>query len=113
MDRKRISYLVGRKIHDFRVENDMTQEELALKSNIHPAYFGRIERGEKCPTIDTLYKISNALKIPIEELVNIYDNDTNPNKKALYRIQILLNNLSNDEAIKIVDIIEGIINLKN
>ena len=54
IERDKISYLIGIRIHDFRVQREMSQEELALASDIHPAYLGRLERGEKCPTIDTL-----------------------------------------------------------
>ena len=53
----------------YRHRKGMSQEELALKANLNPAYFGQIERGLKCPTVDSLYKISSALEIPLPELV--------------------------------------------
>ena len=71
IEREKISYLIGIRIHDFRVQRKMSQEELALASDIHPAYLGRLERGEKCPTIDTLYKVSQGLKLPLSELLDI------------------------------------------
>ena len=49
----------------------MSQEELALLSDIHPAYLGRVERGEKCPTVQTLFKISQGLKVPLPQLMDI------------------------------------------
>jgi len=47
----------------------MSQEELALQAGLNPAYFGQVERGIKCPTIDTLCKIAAALNIPPSELL--------------------------------------------
>ena len=67
-DRERISYIVGQRIYTFRTQKKLSQEALAFESEIHPAYLGRVERGEKCPTIETLYKISKGLKIPLHEL---------------------------------------------
>lgn len=66
-DRERISYIVGQRIYTFRTQKKLSQEALAFESEIHPAYLGRVERGEKCPTIETLYKISKGLKIPLHE----------------------------------------------
>ena len=51
IDRETVSYLIGQRIHELRRQRRMSQEELALLSDIHPAYLGRVERGEKCPTV--------------------------------------------------------------
>lgn len=40
----------------------MSQEKLALDANLNRAYIGYIERGERHPSIETVYKISIALK---------------------------------------------------
>lgn len=34
---------------------------------MNPAYLGQIERGLKCPTIETLYKIVGALEVSLPE----------------------------------------------
>lgn len=47
----------------------MSQEQLAEFSDLHPTYIGQIERGEKNATIESIYKISTALKIPISTLL--------------------------------------------
>lgn len=38
-----------------------------MKAELNPAYLGQIERGLKCPTIDTLYKVVCALDISLSE----------------------------------------------
>ena len=50
-DQKReITAAVATRIRSFRKKAAMSQEELALKANLNPAYFGQVERGLKCPT---------------------------------------------------------------
>ena len=38
-----------------------------MKAELNPAYLGQIERGLKCPTIETLYKITCALDVSLPE----------------------------------------------
>ena len=67
--KKEITEAVGARIRCIRRARDMSQEELALSANINPAYFGQVERGLKCPTIDTLCKIAGALGVAPAELL--------------------------------------------
>lgn len=71
MERIEIARAIGEKIRKERKKQNLSQEKLAMESNIHPSYFGCIERGEKCPTVDTLYKISLALNVPVNKLLDI------------------------------------------
>ncbi len=59
---------VGRRLRNFRTDKGLSQEKLAELSGCHPAYIGQLERGEKNPTLDSLYKITSALGIPLSEL---------------------------------------------
>ena len=45
---------LGTRIRDERLKLNLTQEELAEKANISPSYMGRIERGERNPTLENL-----------------------------------------------------------
>lgn len=56
-----VAVAVGERIRQFRTRQHLSQEELAFASEIHPAYIGKVERGEKCPTIETVSKIANGL----------------------------------------------------
>jgi transcriptional regulator with XRE-family HTH domain len=71
--KRKISTAVGNRIKYFRRLRSLSQEELALQSNLNPAYFGQVERGEKCPTIDTLCKIAGALEVSPGELLQSTD----------------------------------------
>lgn len=111
-DRETISYKIGERIHDFRVQRKMSQEELALASEIHPAYLGRLERGEKCPTVDTLYKVSQGLKVPLSELLNITAEISPSHTEAVQRIETALDGLSEKDAVDIAEIVEKIVAFK-
>lgn len=52
-------------VNQIRKEKGISQETLALDSRLNRAYIGYIERGERHPSIETLYKISLALKTPL------------------------------------------------
>ena len=60
--------------HNFRIERTkqwLSQEKFAEKANVHTNYIGKIERGEQNITIKTLVELSNALDIPIENILTI------------------------------------------
>lgn len=59
---------LGQRIKQLRVENKLTQEELAFKVGVDRSYMGFVERGEKNPTLLTLMKIAKSFKIPLKEL---------------------------------------------
>lgn len=112
INRETISYLIGQRIHDLRKQRKMSQEELALSSDIHPAYLGRVERGEKCPTVQTLFKISQGLKVPLHQLTNINAPLEHTNVEALNRIQNALDGIDAESAVTIAEIVEKIVAVK-
>lgn len=61
--------LVGRVIARMRSEKGLTQEVLSGLSDIGRTHLSAIERGERKPTLETLYRISNALNIPMSAVV--------------------------------------------
>ena len=60
---KHIVEKFGQKLQQVRKSKGVTQEELAVKVSMDRTYIGLIERGERNPTVRTLYKISKALKV--------------------------------------------------
>ena len=61
--------LVGRVIARLRAERGITQEVLSGLSDIGRTHLSAIERGERKPTFETLYRISNAFGIPMSTIV--------------------------------------------
>lgn len=71
--KKTLSRIIGGRIKRFRREQKLSQEELALRSGLSANYVGIIERGDKCPTIEALYKIASGLNVPLYKLVDLDD----------------------------------------
>ena len=61
--------LVGRNIRRVRREKGLTQEEFAERSGFSQQYISGLERGERNPTIVTLYELAQALGVNHVELV--------------------------------------------
>jgi len=110
MDRIALSKLIGANIRKYRVQRDVSKEHLALESGIHPAYISKLERGEKCPTIDTLYRLARALGIPIYKLIDI-DGDIDNISDTAYKIQKSLGDLSTEQQNRVADLIDEIVSL--
>ena len=65
---------VGKRVYNLRKEYNMTQLDLAIKSDIDERQIQRLENGHTSPTLKTLYKIANAFNISLAELVD-FDSD--------------------------------------
>lgn len=59
---------ISSRVKSYRKYLGLTQEMLAEKAGINEKYYGRIERGESCPTVDYVVKICDAMEIDIIEL---------------------------------------------
>ena len=57
-------------IRKIRKEKHMTQEELAIRSNLHTGYIGGIETYGRFPKIDNLNAIAQGLGVDIAYLVS-------------------------------------------
>ena len=66
---KQVLEKFGQKMQKVRQSSGVTQEELAARLGMHRTSIGLIERGERNPTIRTLYKIAKALKVPASDLL--------------------------------------------
>ena len=115
------NYSVGKRIKDLRAELKISQEQLALRANITPAYLGQIEREEKNPTVKVIEKISNILGISLSEFFS-YASDKNLNEKNYTRehdkdyirqITFEMRNLSESEKNDLLKLVKSIIKFKN
>ncbi len=58
----------GEQVRKFRLEEGISQEELAARANLHRTYIGMIERAEKNITLMNIAKIAKALDKNISEI---------------------------------------------
>lgn len=61
--------IVGNVIAEFRRRKGVSQEVLSGLADIGRTHLSAIERGERKPTIETLYRISNALDVKMSDIV--------------------------------------------
>tara|TARA_B110000971_G_C19752139_1_gene382503 strand:- start:438 stop:653 length:216 start_codon:yes stop_codon:yes gene_type:complete len=58
----------GNIIRKLRKEQEISQEELAHRANLHRTYIGMIERAEKNITLLNIEKLAKALDVNITDL---------------------------------------------
>jgi len=63
------SVIVGEVIAYFRKRKKVSQEVLSGLSDIGRTHLSAIERGERKPTLETLYRISCALDVNMSEIM--------------------------------------------
>ncbi|MFT3952737.1 MAG: helix-turn-helix transcriptional regulator [Oscillospiraceae bacterium] len=108
MKNTELAHKVGARIRLFRLRKKLSQEALALEAEINPAFLGHLERGLKCPTVDTLFKITTALKITLSDLLDFESDSAAAHSESLKRIEIALRGMTEVQAQKTAEIIETI-----
>lgn len=61
--------IVGEVISDYRKKKGISQEVLSGLSDIGRTHLSAIERGERKPTLETLYRICSALDVKMSDVV--------------------------------------------
>lgn len=70
MDNKEILIKFGQTVREYRKIQNLSQEELSFRANLHRTYIGMIERAEKNITLINIEKIAKALNVELKELFN-------------------------------------------
>ena len=65
----RLKVAFGRVIERLRRERGLSQEKLALAAELNRTFVWRIERGEQNPSLDSLFRLAEALGVAPEDLV--------------------------------------------
>ena len=66
---KKIAIQLGHAIRARREGEELSQDELAWRADIHRAYMGTIERGEQNITVFKLFQIARGLGVSPSELL--------------------------------------------
>lgn len=61
--------LIGQRIKEARIKKGWSQEKLAETIKVATAFLSRVERGGTSINLNRLAQISEALDVPIEELI--------------------------------------------
>ena len=67
-DMENLKVKIGQRIKEMRIKKGLSQEKLALLSDLDRTYIPSIENGKRNISITVLEKLSNALDISVSEL---------------------------------------------
>lgn len=79
----------AKKLRSLREQYELTQEELADKSDLSVTYITQLESAQKLPSLDTLSKLAHGLRVPIMTLVEFDE----PDDKRGREIQLVVQRL--------------------
>ena len=66
---------LGRALRSLRQGQELSQEALAAKSNLHRNYVGGVERGERNPTYRILLRLAAVVGVPASELLRLAEQE--------------------------------------
>ena len=69
--------IMGRIIRQEREKKQMTQEVFSGFAVLTRSHLAMIERGQKNPNVETLWKIAQALDMPLSELFRLVEEEMN------------------------------------
>ena len=61
--------IVGQILTEYRERKELTQEVLSDLAGLDRTHYSKLERGLRSPTLDTLFKIGQALDVPPHVIV--------------------------------------------
>ena len=62
-------FALGKRIRKRRVEQGMTQEQLARQVGVTTSFIGHLERGSRKASLETLVALANALHVGVDYLL--------------------------------------------
>lgn len=107
-----IAQTIGQRIRNYRLQNKLSQEELAERAGCHHTYIGQIERGEKNASIESIDKIASALGISLSKLFEFLGSETPKEDDYAYQAYELITAQSPEEQKKLYEILIRSKNIK-
>jgi transcriptional regulator with XRE-family HTH domain len=66
----------GKTLKALRTEKDLTQQQLADFAGLDRAYISELERGQLMPSLETVFRLAQVLKIRASKVVQMVENET-------------------------------------
>jgi len=108
---KQYASVLGIQLRRLRVDQRLTQEELAEQVHVHPTYIAKLESGSRLPSLRTLLRLAEALNCPPSQLMVVLDRNARTGiprtDSVAQRIASLLRDLSPGD----LELAEGIVRL--
>lgn len=65
--------IIGNVLRELRENKNLTQEQLSGLAVLDRTHYSKLERGLRVPTIETLFKIAQALEMKPHEIVALVE----------------------------------------
>ncbi len=96
---------LGKRIRSTRQNKKLTQEQLAEMCSLSAAHIGHIERGTRIPSLDTVFRIAQALDVSLDYL--IFDSAGNDGS-SLASLNQILENMNEQKRQNIISAIKAL-----
>lgn len=96
---------IGKRIHNLRVEKNLTQEYLSQKAGVNVSHISNIENNRVKISLSTLIAVANALNVTVDYLLeNEYIADSGINSQIIKKLESFDDD-KKERLIKIMDLI--------
>lgn len=72
---------IGARIREAREAAGLTQEQLAEATDLVRNTIGNVEQGHYSPRLDSLIMIADAVRVPLEQLVDLSGEEPRPPRR--------------------------------
>ena len=72
-DKKLPTTIFGEVLQELRLQQTLTQDQLAERAGTERSHISALERAEKGPALATIFSIADALKIPAGDLISLVE----------------------------------------
>lgn len=84
----------GATVRELRKNLKLTQEQLGELSELHPVYVSEVERGIRNPSLESIVKLSGALKVTPDDLMSLVFQPDAEHQEIKKQIMTLINQQS-------------------
>ena len=75
----KLEKIFGQILRELRTENKLTQSELADRSDLDRTFISLLERGERQPTLSSIFKLAHALHVSPVAIIQKVEREFNEN----------------------------------
>ena len=72
-DKKLPTKIFGEVLQELRLQQALTQDQLAEAAGTERSHISALERAEKGPALATIFSIAEALKIPAGDMISLVE----------------------------------------
>ena len=87
--------LLGDTIRQARMDNKMTQEQLAEAINISPTHLKHIEREPRKPSVDVLFSLADVLNFSMDAM--IMESQSTDHAKRVNEMNLMMSKCTDEE----------------